>query len=103
MALRDAVVTANHLGPVLREGPVDAARLDAAAQRVATERLPEIRGIQACQQSTSRTLHLEALTSRLLIERLVPLLGHLAAPLVTRAVGASKPFRHGISYVDLTF
>jgi 2-polyprenyl-6-methoxyphenol hydroxylase-like FAD-dependent oxidoreductase len=104
MAVRDAVVTANHLGPVLREGPVDAAQLDAAAEWVAIERLPElIRGIQARQQSTSRTLHLETLTSRLLIERLVPLLGHLAAPLVTRGVGASKPFRHGISHVDLTF
>ena len=86
-----------------REGPVDAARLDAAAERVAIERLPAIRGIQARQQSTSRTLHLETLTSRLLIERLVPLLGHLAGPLVTRGVGASKPFRHGISHVELTF
>jgi 2-polyprenyl-6-methoxyphenol hydroxylase-like FAD-dependent oxidoreductase len=45
LALRDAVVAANHLVPVLSKGGTDA-ELDAAAERVEAERLPEIERIQ---------------------------------------------------------
>ena len=46
VALRDAVVAANHLVPVLRGNPTPEA-LDAAAAQVETERAPEIKQIQA--------------------------------------------------------
>jgi 2-polyprenyl-6-methoxyphenol hydroxylase-like FAD-dependent oxidoreductase len=46
VALRDAVVAANHLVPALRGGASDAA-LDSAASRVEAERGPEIDAIQA--------------------------------------------------------
>lgn len=51
MALRDAVVAANHLVPLLRAGAGAelAARLDAAAGAIEAERRPEIETIQALQ------------------------------------------------------
>jgi 2-polyprenyl-6-methoxyphenol hydroxylase-like FAD-dependent oxidoreductase len=48
LALRDAIVAANHLVPVLADGAAPAA-LDAACQRVEAERLPEITAIQRLQ------------------------------------------------------
>jgi 2-polyprenyl-6-methoxyphenol hydroxylase-like FAD-dependent oxidoreductase len=48
MALRDAVVAANHLVPILREG-ADPAALDRAAAAVEAERMPEIVPIQTLQ------------------------------------------------------
>lgn len=55
MALRDAVVAANQLVPPLRAGAEDPA-LDAAAEAVAAERLPEIRAIQDMQTRESAKL-----------------------------------------------
>lgn len=52
MALRDAVVAANHLVPILgatSEADVDATRLDAALAAIQAERSPEIRRAQALQ------------------------------------------------------
>jgi 2-polyprenyl-6-methoxyphenol hydroxylase-like FAD-dependent oxidoreductase len=48
MALRDAIVAANHLVPVLRSGASDA-ELDRAAIAIERERRPEIENIQALQ------------------------------------------------------
>ena len=48
IALRDAVVTANHLVPVLSHAPL-AERVDAATQAVEDERLPEVAYIQRLQ------------------------------------------------------
>ena len=55
MALRDAVVAANHLVPPLRGRASDAA-LDAAAEAVAVERLPEICAVQAMQTRSGAQL-----------------------------------------------
>ena len=50
IALRDAVVTANYLVPVLRSTPTpDRLRLDAAAQAIEAERTPEVAYIQRLQ------------------------------------------------------
>lgn len=62
MALRDAVVAANHLVPALRSvattatlGPAElGARLDAAARAIEAERRPEITAIQALQTKRAR-------------------------------------------------
>ena len=48
VALRDAIVAANHLVPVLRAGG-DGPALDAAARAVEAERLPEIEAVQRLQ------------------------------------------------------
>jgi len=55
IALRDAVVAANQLVPVFRAGAEDAA-LDAAAQRVEAERLPEVERIQQLQALPPRVM-----------------------------------------------
>lgn len=55
IALRDALVAANHLCPVLAAGG-DPAALDAAARRVRDERWPEIVAVQEMQQSQGRLL-----------------------------------------------
>ena len=48
VALRDAVVAANHLVPALRSG-AEAHSIDAAARRVEEERWPEISAVQRAQ------------------------------------------------------
>jgi 2-polyprenyl-6-methoxyphenol hydroxylase-like FAD-dependent oxidoreductase len=53
MALRDAVVAANHLVPALRAGGA-AADLDAAAQAIQREREPEIAKAQTLQYRDAR-------------------------------------------------
>ena len=55
MALRDALVAANHLCPVLARGN-DAADIDAAARQVAAERMPEIVAIQQYQRKQTQHL-----------------------------------------------
>jgi 2-polyprenyl-6-methoxyphenol hydroxylase-like FAD-dependent oxidoreductase len=67
LALRDALVAANHLCPVLVAGG-DATAIDAAARRVQDERLPEIIAAQQMQQGQAR------LFVKPLLQRLLPLL-----------------------------
>jgi 2-polyprenyl-6-methoxyphenol hydroxylase-like FAD-dependent oxidoreductase len=55
MALRDAIVAANHLVPALRGRP-DPAALDAATARIEAERLPEIIVAQRLQTREGRNL-----------------------------------------------
>jgi 2-polyprenyl-6-methoxyphenol hydroxylase-like FAD-dependent oxidoreductase len=56
VALRDAIVAANHLVPVLAPGAPAAEAFDAAAQRIERERLPEVAEIQRLQQGPPRVL-----------------------------------------------
>src|SRR5262249_5130010 len=49
IALRDALVAANHLVPVLTAG-ADPAAIEAAARRVRDERWPEIEAVQKMQE-----------------------------------------------------
>jgi 2-polyprenyl-6-methoxyphenol hydroxylase-like FAD-dependent oxidoreductase len=55
LALRDAIVAANHLVPALRAGGAPEA-LDAAARAVEAERLPEIAAVQRLQGQAPRVL-----------------------------------------------
>jgi 2-polyprenyl-6-methoxyphenol hydroxylase-like FAD-dependent oxidoreductase len=55
IALRDALVAANHLCPVLSVGAEPAA-IDAAARRVQEERWPEIVAVQKIQEAEGRRL-----------------------------------------------
>jgi len=72
IALRDAVVAANRLGPALLRG-ASADELDAAARRVVAERLPEVKQIQALQTSAPRILLQRSLAARLIMRTVAPL------------------------------
>jgi len=71
IALRDAVVAANHLVPVLEAGAGPDA-IDAAARRVQEERVPEVRAIQRLQAGPPRVLFSNAWWARQVL-RIAPL------------------------------
>jgi 2-polyprenyl-6-methoxyphenol hydroxylase-like FAD-dependent oxidoreductase len=73
IALRDALVAANHLCPVLTAGG-DSSAIDAATQRVRDERWPEIVAVQQMQQDQARMLINPNRWSTRLVHRLLPLL-----------------------------
>ena len=73
IALRDALVAANHLCPVLTAGG-DGTAIDAATRRVRDERWPEIVAVQKIQDNQGRVLnHPDRWRSRLML-RLLPFL-----------------------------
>ena len=71
IALRDALVAANHLCPVLTGGG-DPAALDPAARRVRDERWPEIVAVQDMQRHQARILFAPDRWSTRLMNRLLP-------------------------------
>jgi len=98
LALRDALVAANHLVPVLRAGARPAA-LDAAAARVEAERRPEIEEIQALAAMPPRLVlrpGRPASLARSLVARLLqlPFVQGRAAPIMNR-------FFYGTKHVSL--
>jgi 2-polyprenyl-6-methoxyphenol hydroxylase-like FAD-dependent oxidoreductase len=99
MALRDALVAANHLCPVLGRG--NATAIDAAARQVAAERMPEIVAIQEHQRKQTQTfLRPDRFMSRLAMW-LLPLLAKsgLARMLIGKRLQA---LQHGVVPVRLT-
>jgi 2-polyprenyl-6-methoxyphenol hydroxylase-like FAD-dependent oxidoreductase len=100
LALRDALVAANHLCPALTGGH-DPAGVDAAARRVAAERMPEIVAVQEHQRKQAETfLRSDRLVSRLAL-RLLPLLvntGLLRFMMRDRL----RSLQHGVVPVRLT-
>jgi len=98
VALRDALVAANHLCPVLTSGGSPEA-VDAAAQRVAEERMPEIVALQEYQDRQARLFLEPRLASRLFI-RLLPFL--VRSGLLQLLLGKRlRAFQHGIVPVRL--
>jgi 2-polyprenyl-6-methoxyphenol hydroxylase-like FAD-dependent oxidoreductase len=100
MALRDALVAANHLCSVLASGN-DPTAIDAAARRVVEERMPEIVAIQALQRRQTRTfLGSDRFSSRLAM-RILP---SLARTRLLRLLVAKRlhNLQHGIVSVRLT-
>jgi 2-polyprenyl-6-methoxyphenol hydroxylase-like FAD-dependent oxidoreductase len=71
IALRDALVAANHLVPVLTAGG-DAAAIDAAARRVQEERMPEVAAVQRMQRHQARILFAPDGWGSRLLNRLLP-------------------------------
>ena len=100
VALRDALVAANHLCPVLTRGN-DAAAIDAAARQVAAERMPEIVAIQEHQRKQTQTfLRSDRLSSRLAMW-LLPLLAK--SGLLRLLMGKRlRALQHGVVPVRLT-
>ncbi len=101
IALRDAVVAANHLGPALlrRDTPDE---LDRAARRISEERLPEVKEIQALQRGAPAVLFQRTLGARLLMGIVVPFA--LRTGLARLAVARVFPrFARGTRAVRLEF
>jgi 2-polyprenyl-6-methoxyphenol hydroxylase-like FAD-dependent oxidoreductase len=71
IALRDALVAANHLCPVLAAGG-DPSALDAATKQIRDERWPEIVAVQEMQEHQARLLFSPDTWSRRLTQRLMP-------------------------------
>ena len=100
IALRDAIVLANHIGPALLRA-ADGGALDAAAQAFEAERRPEVTKIQAQQnEATQRLGRMQAMAPFL---RMIPsgLLAGLGRFLLSRS--AIKRFIEGASRISLTF
>jgi 2-polyprenyl-6-methoxyphenol hydroxylase-like FAD-dependent oxidoreductase len=99
IALRDALVAANHLAP-LAAGEADPAALLAASRRIQDERLPEVRTVQRLQGGPPRFLFQRSAFSRIAVGHLLPLLAKtgllrpLAGLLLRRVL-------HGVSEVRL--
>jgi 2-polyprenyl-6-methoxyphenol hydroxylase-like FAD-dependent oxidoreductase len=73
IALRDAIVAANHLAP-LAAGPADPRALLSACEAITRERLPEVRVIQRLQRLPPRLLFRRSALSRLLVGWVIPAL-----------------------------
>lgn len=102
IALRDAVVAANHFTPLLLAG-ADAARLDAAAGAFHGERLDEVETIQATQRRApaiifTRSLWVDAV---MLAVRGLAALG-IVQWLAVRFGFRRNPFAYGVTEVKLT-
>jgi 2-polyprenyl-6-methoxyphenol hydroxylase-like FAD-dependent oxidoreductase len=105
VALRDAIVAANHLVPVLA-GPAaaaapaaDAAVLDAACRRVQAERIPEVEAIQRIQARAPRVVLNRAWWARALLRLLPRLVG--SDPLGGRRGVLFRRFVFGATRVTL--
>ncbi len=97
IALRDSIVTANHLIPALRAGGSEA-DLDAAVRRVEAERVPEVRTIQRLQAQPPKLV----LADGWWVERVRGLTKLLRFPLVRAiAARAARPFAFGVTRVKL--
>jgi 2-polyprenyl-6-methoxyphenol hydroxylase-like FAD-dependent oxidoreductase len=98
IALRDVIVAANHLVPVLSAG-ADPAALDEVSARIEAERLPEVQQIQRLQALPPRVL----LATQWWAE---PLRGLLASAIRLRRVQAlalrqASVFAFGVGDVQL--
>jgi 2-polyprenyl-6-methoxyphenol hydroxylase-like FAD-dependent oxidoreductase len=94
LALRDAVVAANHLCEAASDGAVAGAeRWDAAARTIEAERLPEIVTVQKMQQRPPRVLLGRSMLGRLLLNPVgIRLMGGILARTVMRrfALGVTR-------------
>ena len=99
LALRDALVAANHLCPAIA-GSGDRAALDVAARRVADERLPEIAAMQQHQDRQAKMFLGTGFRNRLAM-RVMPFL--MRTGLLQVLMGKRmRAFHHGVTEVRLT-
>jgi 2-polyprenyl-6-methoxyphenol hydroxylase-like FAD-dependent oxidoreductase len=99
IALRDALVAANHLGAALGGG-ASAAAVDLAAERVQSERLPEVIDIQGLQRAAPRVLFGPSRVRAFVFDRLLPFL--VRTGLAARVAGAVfDRFANGVARVRL--
>jgi 2-polyprenyl-6-methoxyphenol hydroxylase-like FAD-dependent oxidoreductase len=96
VALRDAVVTANHLGRALKMHE-DEATLDFAARNIQAERWPEITTIQDMQQIGPRLLLSNSLLSRIIVS--TPMIAFSRTFLASYIARRFDPFLNGATRV----
>src|SRR3984957_7198776 len=96
VALRDAVVTANHLGRALKMRE-DEATLDFAARNIQAERWPEITTIQDMQQIGPRLLLSNSLLSRIIVS--APTIAFAKIFLASFIARRFDPFLNGVTRV----
>ena len=96
VALRDAVVTANHLGRALKMRS-DEATLDFAARNIQAERWPEITTIQDMQQIGPRFLLSNSLQSRIIVS--APMIAFAKTFLASYLARRFDPFLNGATRV----
>ncbi|MGF1518801.1 MAG: FAD-dependent monooxygenase, partial [Nodosilinea sp.] len=103
LALRDVIVAANHLVPVLKaagSSAPDPAALDQALARIQAEREPEI--VEAQQLQSHEANRGEQLRRFGLLRQGLSTLSIVAGPLVKQVwVGQQIPLRQGITAVQL--
>jgi 2-polyprenyl-6-methoxyphenol hydroxylase-like FAD-dependent oxidoreductase len=99
IALRDAIVAANHLVPALRGG-ADPLAIDAASRAVQAERVPEVEAIQRLQARAPRIVLNDAWWAQLVL-RVLPLLLRPGAGEAARS-GLFRRFAFGVTDVKLT-
>ena len=101
IALRDALVAANQLGPPLLRGAAPG-ELDAAAARIASERLPEVKEIQAIQNRAPAVIMQRTRWAQIVVRVLGPLL--LRSGIAALAFRRIFPrFARGTTRVSLSF
>lgn len=99
IALRDAIVAANHLVPVLSQPEPDGNALAGALDAIEAERTPEVRQVQALQAQPPKLLLSRAWWGEP-VRRVVGAL--LSKPAVRqRAAGRVSIFLHGVTEVQL--
>ncbi len=99
IALRDAIVTANRLVPLLTQSSQDPDELTAALHAIEDERMPEVRRIQALQAQPPKVLLSRAWWGEP-VRRIVG--GLLSRPAVRqRAAGRLSAFLYGVTEVQL--
>ncbi len=96
VALRDAVVTANHLGRALMMRS-DEATLDFAARNIQAERWPEIVTIQDMQQLAPRYMLSNSLLSRIIVS--TPMIAFAKIFLAGILARQFDPFLNGVTRV----
>ena len=96
VALRDAVVTANHLGRALKMRS-DEATLDFAARNIQAERWPEITTIQDMQQIAPRFVASNSLLSRVVTS--TPTIAFAKIFLASYLARRFDPFLNGVTRV----
>jgi 2-polyprenyl-6-methoxyphenol hydroxylase-like FAD-dependent oxidoreductase len=101
MALRDAIVAANHLVPVLKAGNVvDAEEVDGAIARIQAEREPEI--IEAQQLQAHEASRGELLRHFGILRQGLSTLSPVAGPVIQQVwTQQQRPLRQGITQVRL--
>ena len=99
IALRDAIVTANHLVPVLTRSSPDPDELTAALHAIEKERMLEVRRIQALQAQPPKLVLSRAWWGEPVRSVAAAL---LSSPFVRRRVGnRASAFLHGVTEVRL--
>jgi 2-polyprenyl-6-methoxyphenol hydroxylase-like FAD-dependent oxidoreductase len=99
IALRDAIVAANHLAPVLSQPEPDGNSLAAALDAIETERMVEVRAVQSLQAQPPKVLLSRAWWGEP-VRRIAGVV--LSKPAVRQLAGGRiSPFLYGVTDVQL--